>query len=99
MPDWSSTEATFAATFDVVEDVRFSVDLSSTDTTFNFAFSGETALPENYLGPYEVTPKGSEQELETENKYLTDNIVVREIKRWDVGNTSGGNTVYIGEDT
>lgn len=86
MPGWSSTEATFAATFDV------------TDATFDFSFSGGTALPENYPGPYEVTPKGSEQELETENKYLTDNIIVREIKRWDVGNTSGGNTVYIGED-
>lgn len=98
MPGWSSTEATFAATFDVVEDVRFRLTLVVTDATFDFSFSGGTALPENYLGPYEVTPKGSEQELETENKYLTDNIIVREIKRWDVGNTSGGNTVYIGED-
>lgn len=98
MPDWSSTEATFAATFDVVEDVRFSVDLSSTDATFDFAFSEETVLPENYLGPYEVTPKGSEQELKTENKYLANNIVVREIKRWSVGNPSGGTTVFIGEE-
>lgn len=98
MPDWSSTEATFAATFDVVEDVRFSADLSSTDATFDFSFSGGTALPENYLGPYEVTPKGSEQELETENKYLSNNITVREIQRWDVGNTAGGKTVFIGEE-
>ena len=98
MPDWSSTEATFAVTFAVVEDVRFSVDLSSTDATFDFSFSGEAALPENYPGPYEVTPKGSEQELETENKYLASNIVVREIKRWSVGNPSGGTTVFIGEE-
>ena len=48
---------------------------------------------EEYTGP-----SGSVQTLPTAHKYLTDNIIVQEIKRWDVGNTSGGNTVYIGED-
>ena len=53
---------------------------------------------EEYTGPTTVTPSGSVQTLPTAHKYLTDNIIVKEIKRWDVGNTSGGNTVYIGED-
>lgn len=53
---------------------------------------------EEYIGPTTVTPSGSAQTLPTAHKYLTDNIIVQEIKRWDVGNTSGGNTVYIGED-
>ena len=53
---------------------------------------------EEYTGPTTVTPSGSVQTLPTAHKYLTDNIIVQEIKRWDVGNTSGGNTVYIGED-
>ena len=51
-----------------------------------------------YTGPTTVTPSGSAQTLPTAHKYLTDNIIVQEIKRWDVGNASGGNTVYIGED-
>lgn len=53
---------------------------------------------EEYTGPTTVTPSGSVQTLPTAHKYLTDNIIVREIKRWDVGNSSGGKTVFIGEE-
>lgn len=51
-----------------------------------------------YTGPTTVTPSGSAQTLPTAHKYLTDNIIVREIQRWDVGNPSGGKTVFIGEE-
>ena len=51
-----------------------------------------------YTGPTTVTPSGSVQTLPTAHKYLTDNIRVQEIKRWDVCNTSGGTTVFIGEE-
>lgn len=53
---------------------------------------------EEYTGPTTVTPSGSVQTLPTARKYLAQDITVREIKRWSVGNPSGGTTVYIGED-
>ena len=53
---------------------------------------------EEYTGPTTVTPSGSSQTLPTAHKYLAQDITVREIKRWSVGNTSGGTTVFIGEE-
>ena len=53
---------------------------------------------EEYTGPTTVTPSGSVQTLPTAHKYLAQDITVREIQRWDVGNASGGNTVFIGEE-
>ena len=53
---------------------------------------------EEYTGPTTVTPSGSAQTLPTAHKYLAQDITVREIKRWSVGNPSGGTTIYIGED-
>lgn len=53
---------------------------------------------EEYTGPTTVTPSGSAQTLPTAHKYLAQDITVREIKRWSVGNPSGGTTVFIGEE-
>lgn len=53
---------------------------------------------EEYAGPTTVTPSGSAQTLPTAHKYLAQDITVREIQRWDVGNPSGGKTVFIGEE-
>lgn len=53
---------------------------------------------EEYTGPTTVTPSGSAQTLPTAHKYLAQDITVREIQRWDVGNSSGGKTVFIGEE-
>lgn len=53
---------------------------------------------EEYTGPTTVTPSGSSQTLPTAHKYLAQDITVREIQRWDVGNPSGGKTVFIGEE-
>ena len=53
---------------------------------------------EEYTGPTTVTPSGSVQTLPTAHKYLAQDITVREIQRWDVGNSSGGTTVFIGEE-
>lgn len=53
---------------------------------------------EEYTGPTTVTPSGRVQTLPTARKYLAQDITVREIKRWDVGNSSGGTTVFIGEE-
>ena len=53
---------------------------------------------EEYTGPTTVTPSGSAQTLPTAHKYLAQDITVREIQRWNVGNPSGGKTVFIGEE-
>ena len=80
---------------------NFAVKFGETNQTFRANFTGIQAVtgtnPE-YTGPTTVTPSGSVQTLPTAHKYLTDNIIVQEIKRWDVGNTSGGKTVFIGEE-
>lgn len=77
------------------------VKFGETNQTFRANFTGIQAVtgtnPE-YTGPTTVTPSGSVQTLPTAHKYLTDNIIVQEIKRWDVGNLSGGTTVFIGEE-
>lgn len=49
-----------------------------------------------YEGSYNVTPKVSEQVLETKNKSLLDDITVFEIPYASVSNPSGGQTVTIG---
>ena len=97
MLGWSSTEATFADTFDVVEDVRFSADLSSTDATFDFSFSGGTALPE-YSGPYDITPLFSAQVLPTAKRLMQQDVTIRKIPQYEVSNDSDGYTLIIGDE-
>lgn len=52
---------------------------------------------ETYEGPYEVVPMAhTMQVLDTENKLMTENVLVYEIPYWETSNPQGGNTVYIG---
>lgn len=51
-----------------------------------------------YEGSYEVVPTVTAQQLETKQKFLVDDIVIREIPFFNVSNTAGGNTVYIGKE-
>lgn len=51
---------------------------------------------EHYTGTYEVIPKSTEQSLQTKYKYMSDDVSVHAIPYFEVGNTAGGNTVYIG---
>ena len=51
-----------------------------------------------YEGAYEVTPKIEMQQLETKQKFLTDDIKIGGIPFFNVSNTSGGSTVYIGKE-
>ena len=54
---------------------------------------------DTYDGPYEVIPMAhTMQVLETENKLMTENVLVHEIPYWETSNPQGGNTVYIGGD-
>lgn len=51
---------------------------------------------EIYNGAYSVTPKAYEQQLETENRKMTNNVTVKEIPYFEVSNSAGGNTLNIG---
>ena len=53
---------------------------------------------ELYEGEYSVTPQTTEQTLETAQKVLTDDVTIRSIPFFDVSNTSGGITVFIGKE-
>lgn len=53
---------------------------------------------ELYKGDYTVTPKVDPQMLRTKGKLLTDNVTVKSIPIFEVSNTSGGATVYIGSE-
>lgn len=53
---------------------------------------------QEYTGPYEATPKVTAQTLPTKDKLLAQDVTVKEIPYFDVSNTSGGSTVYIGNE-
>lgn len=53
---------------------------------------------EEYTGDYNVTPKVTEQVLLTKNKVMVNDLTVKSIPFYNVSNTSGGNTVYIGNE-
>lgn len=53
---------------------------------------------EIYRGEHEVVPQTFEQVLDTSHKYLLDNVTVRSIPFFEIGNESGGNTIYIGSE-
>ena len=51
-----------------------------------------------YDGEYIVTPKTTEQTLSTANKVLREDVLINKIPYFEVGNNSGGDTVYIGSE-
>lgn len=52
----------------------------------------------DYDGDYEVTPKVIGQTLPTKDKHMTDDMTIKAIPYFSVGNNSGGDTVYIGSE-
>ena len=48
-----------------------------------------------YEGEYAVTPKVESQVLPTRNKFMLDDVTIKEVPVFRVSNTSGGTTVYI----
>ena len=53
---------------------------------------------DHYKGDYTVTPKVEKQELATRQKFLTENVKIKEIPFFEVSNTEGGQTVFIGKE-
>lgn len=84
--------------------MRFSVKFYPSKQSFPIIFKGlqtVTRAPdvEIYDGLYDITPKTDEaQTLQTAQKYLTQNVKVGKIPYFDVSNTAGGSTVYIGNE-
>lgn len=92
--------------------MRIDVKFSQTNQKLNAQFNkinerldvrfGEvkivTVIPEKdqYEGDYIVTPKISAQTIPTKKKYLIDDMTVKAIPYFNVSNTTGGSTVYIG---
>ena len=52
---------------------------------------------ERYKGDYTVTPNTDQQMLKTKDRYMTDDVTVKEIPYYEVSNESGS-TVYIGKE-
>lgn len=53
---------------------------------------------EEYDGAYQIIPKREAQELPTKQKFLTENIEIKEIPVYSTSNNAGGNTVYIAKE-
>ena len=51
-----------------------------------------------YDGTYEITPTVEGYSLETAQKMMADDVTVNAIPFYEVGNNSGGNTVYIADE-
>ena len=81
-------------------DLKFNIDPAKVNLKFN-AYQRVVATDESvdrYKGDYEVTPKVESQVLQTAQKFLEDNVTIKEIPYFDVSNTAGGSTVYIGNE-
>lgn len=55
-----------------------------------------SASMEYYTGEYTVTPSIEEQTLQTQNKMMSNDVVVEEIPYYETSNQYGGYTVIIG---
>ncbi len=72
-------------------------DLVEIETDFSeLTYVTEYIGGDPYQGKYEVIPTVEEQILQTKEKVLADDIKILEIPYYDVSNTAGGSTVYIG---
>jgi len=52
----------------------------------------------DYNGDYEVLPMVEAQMLHTKDKHMTDDVIIKAIPYFNVGNNAGGTTVYIGSE-
>lgn len=52
----------------------------------------------NYEGEYEITPKIEAQTIETAQKLMKEDMQIKAIPFYNVSNTAGGNTIYIGNE-
>ena len=91
----------FPLVFDYSLKIPFEIVFQSTSRLFPLSFDIgiEISDVKAYDGSYKVTPKVTEQVLETKNSYMKDDVTVIGIPYFDVSNASGGSTVYIADET
>ena len=82
-------------------DQKISVKVRDNNKAFDAGFDHFQKVIERpdvviYTGSYDVTPMVESQTLKTREKFMTNDVHIHEIPYYDVGNTSGGSTVYIG---
>lgn len=80
--------------------IRFQGSLQKIPVVFQnlVEITGRPPEAETYKGAYTVVPKVTAQMLPTAQKMMTEDVTVKEIPFFDVSNTSGGTTVYIGSE-
>ena len=79
---------------------RLAVKFNESAKAFRVAFDSlQTATvrkdAEYYEGEYEITPTVEGEVLPTAHKLMQDDLTVKAIPVYSVGNTAGGNTFYI----
>lgn len=87
-----------------VKELNHNISLSVKELNHNVSLSTDSVInvtvydADKYEGEYIVTPLAfTDQELETKDKVLTDNVVVLKVPKYETSNVSGGKTVYIAE--
>ena len=100
--DFSNTSQNFALDFpkkSMPVDVIF--EENSKDFCACFSSELEVTIAQDiapYIGNYTVTPKVTEQTLETGNMRMAANLKIEKIPYVEVNNSMGGTTVYIGSE-
>lgn len=84
-------------------DKKLDVDFRTRDEQIKVDFEYLQVVSNNvgvdyYKGNYTVTPKVEKQELATRQKFLTENVKIKEIPFFEVSNLEGGQTVFIGKE-
>lgn len=87
----------------VENDKRLLVSFNEYERDFNVSFDNYQKVTEfvggsPYEGEYEVTPKVTEQTMATKEKVMLEDVTILAIPYYDVGNTAGGSTVFIGSE-
>lgn len=75
-------------------DLDIMIEMTEQELELELETPGYT--PPIYEGPYEVTPNFTDQVLETAEKMMSDDMVVKEIPVAEVSNPAGGLTLTIG---
>lgn len=81
--------------------LQFNVSFQERNMVFNVGFASTQVIlntdEEYYKGLYEVTPRTEGQTMATKGLLMSDDVTVRAIPYYEVSNTEGGETVWIGE--
>ena len=69
--------------------------------TTSASLVGKLSMPvgyADYTGSCDVVPTVKAQTLHTKDKHMTDDVRIKAIPYFNVSNTAGGSTIYIGSE-